>query len=39
MVMWDNTGTMHRVRPYPADSGRLLHRFTLNGEEPIRAAA
>jgi alpha-ketoglutarate-dependent taurine dioxygenase len=38
MVMWDNTGTMHRVRPYPADSGRLLHRFTLNGEEPIRAA-
>jgi hypothetical protein len=27
------------VRPYPADSGRLLHRFTLNGEEPIRAAA
>jgi alpha-ketoglutarate-dependent taurine dioxygenase len=39
MVMWDNTGTMHRVRPYPADSGRLLHRFTLNGVEPIRAAA
>jgi len=39
LLMWDNTGTMHRVRPYDADSGRLLHRFTLNGEEPVVAAA
>jgi alpha-ketoglutarate-dependent taurine dioxygenase len=39
LLMWDNTGTMHRVRPYPADSGRELQRFTLNGEEPVRAAA
>jgi alpha-ketoglutarate-dependent taurine dioxygenase len=38
LLMWDNTGTMHRVRPYDADSGRELHRFTLNGEEPILAA-
>jgi alpha-ketoglutarate-dependent taurine dioxygenase len=39
LLIWDNTGTMHRVRPYPADSGRELHRFTLNGEESITAAA
>ncbi len=39
VVMWDNTGTMHRVRPYDADSGRQLHRFTLNGEEAITAVA
>lgn len=38
MLIWDNTGTIHRVRPYDADSGRELHRFTLNGEEPIAAA-
>ena len=39
MLMWDNTGTMHRVLPYDANCGRELHRFTLNGEEPITAAA
>ncbi len=37
LLIWDNTGTMHRVLPFPEDSGRQLHRFTLNGEEPIRA--
>ena len=35
MVMWDNCGTMHRVEPYAADSGRMLHRTTLEGEEPV----
>jgi alpha-ketoglutarate-dependent taurine dioxygenase len=39
LIMWDNTGTMHRVRPYDAACGRELHRFTLNGEEPIAGAA
>jgi alpha-ketoglutarate-dependent taurine dioxygenase len=39
LLMWDNTGTMHRARPYDAAAGRLLHRFTLNGEEPITAVA
>jgi alpha-ketoglutarate-dependent taurine dioxygenase len=39
LVMWDNTGTMHRVIPYAPESGRRLHRVTLVGEEPIRAAA
>lgn len=39
LLIWDNTGTMHRARPYDLGSGRTLHRFTLNGEEPIRGAA
>jgi alpha-ketoglutarate-dependent taurine dioxygenase len=39
LLMWDNTGTMHRVRPFDPDSGRRLHRFTLNGEESTSAAA
>ena len=37
IVMWDNTGTMHRVRPFDLASGRLMHRFTLEGFEPIHA--
>jgi alpha-ketoglutarate-dependent taurine dioxygenase len=37
IVMWDNTGTLHRALPYDADSGRLLHRTMLQGEEPISA--
>jgi alpha-ketoglutarate-dependent taurine dioxygenase len=39
LLMWDNTGTVHRVLPYDEASGRRLHRFTLNGEEPIAAVA
>jgi alpha-ketoglutarate-dependent taurine dioxygenase len=39
LVLWDNTGTMHRARPFDPDSNRLLTRFTLDGEEPIRAPA
>ena len=35
LMVWDNTGTMHRVVPYSADSGRLMHRTTLVGEEPL----
>jgi len=35
MVIWDNTGTLHRALPYPADCGRLLHRTMLQGEEPF----
>jgi hypothetical protein len=26
---------MHRVEAYPADSGRMMHRTTLVGEEAI----
>jgi alpha-ketoglutarate-dependent taurine dioxygenase len=36
-VMWDNTGTMHRATPYALDSGRMLHRTKLEGEEPFAA--
>jgi alpha-ketoglutarate-dependent taurine dioxygenase len=35
-LMWDNRGVMHRVIPYDPDSGRLMHRTTLCGDEPIR---
>lgn len=35
LVMWDNTGVMHRAMPYPEDSGRRMHRTTLVGEESI----
>lgn len=33
MLIWDNTGVLHRAEPYPFDSGRLMHRTTLLGEE------
>jgi alpha-ketoglutarate-dependent taurine dioxygenase len=39
LLIWDNTGTMHRAKPYDMNCGRRLHRFTLDGEEPIRGAA
>lgn len=35
LVMWDNTGTLHRAMPYPLDCGRLLNRTKLEGDEPI----
>lgn len=35
MIVWDNCGVLHRVEPYPADSGRVMHRVTLEGEEAI----
>ena len=38
-LIWDNTGTLHRVEPYAADSGRTMHRVTLDGEEPLAQAA
>ncbi|MBX6388063.1 MAG: TauD/TfdA family dioxygenase [Frankia sp.] len=35
LVIWDNTGMLHRAQPYTADSQRLMHRTTLVGEEPV----
>lgn len=35
LVMWDNTGTLHRAMAYPLDCGRMLHRTKLEGEEPV----
>ncbi len=37
MLVWDNTGTVHRVVPFDLDCGRELYRVKLAGEEPIRA--
>jgi alpha-ketoglutarate-dependent taurine dioxygenase len=33
MVVWDNTGTMHRAMDYDHKSGRLMMRTKLEGEE------
>lgn len=38
LLLWDNTGTMHRVDPYPLESGRLMHRTTIEGEEALVGA-
>jgi alpha-ketoglutarate-dependent taurine dioxygenase len=35
LVIWDNTGVMHRVRPYEASSAREMHRTSMSGDEPI----
>lgn len=35
LVMWDNTGTLHRAEAYDMASGRMLHRTKLAGEEPF----
>ncbi|MET0269989.1 MAG: TauD/TfdA family dioxygenase, partial [Sphingomonas sp.] len=35
LVIWDNTGTMHRVTRYALDSGRMMLRTTLVGEEAL----
>ena len=34
-VLWDNTGTLHRATPYAPESGRLMRRTKLAGEEPF----
>ena len=36
-VVWDNTGAMHRVIPYEAKSGRMMHRTSLHGVESVAA--
>ncbi|MCB2076114.1 MAG: TauD/TfdA family dioxygenase [Novosphingobium sp.] len=36
LVIWNNTGSLHRVIPYDAASGRSMHRTSLAGTEPIR---
>lgn len=35
MVIWDNSGTMHRATLYPLDSGRMMHRTQTAGVESI----
>lgn len=31
-VVWENLGAMHRVIPYDAESGRMMHRTSIAGE-------
>jgi alpha-ketoglutarate-dependent taurine dioxygenase len=38
LVLWDNTGMLHRALPFESTSVRLMHRITLRGEEPVTAA-
>ena len=38
LVMWDNTGMLHRALPFEPTSVRLMHRTTLVGEEPVSAS-
>ena len=35
LVVWDNTGALHRVIPYAEDSGRLMHRTSVAGVEAV----
>jgi alpha-ketoglutarate-dependent taurine dioxygenase len=35
-VVWENTSALHRVIPYAADSGRMMHRTTIGGIEQIQ---
>jgi alpha-ketoglutarate-dependent taurine dioxygenase len=35
VVVWDNTGTLHRARPFDLTSGRQMHRFAVEGLEPL----
>lgn len=35
MVIWDNTGTLHRAEAYDPTCGRLMVRTKLQGEEPF----
>ena len=35
LVVWDNTGVLHRAHPYEPESGRLMHRTTIDGDETV----
>ncbi|WP_018637118.1 TauD/TfdA dioxygenase family protein [Parafrankia elaeagni] len=35
LVIWDNTGMLHRALPYGPTSTRLMHRASLAGEEAV----
>ena len=36
LVIWDNTGVLHRALPYDATSPRDMHRTTLYGKEAVQ---
>ena len=35
LVVWDNTGALHRVIPYDENSGRRMHRTSVAGVEEV----
>lgn len=35
LLIWDNSGTMHRVDEYPLEDGRMLHRTTIEAKEEL----
>lgn len=37
LVIWDNTGMLHRALPFEPTSRRMLHRTTLVGDELVEA--
>jgi alpha-ketoglutarate-dependent taurine dioxygenase len=37
LVVWDNTGMLHRALPYDVSSRRILHRTTVHGVEAFAA--
>lgn len=39
LVLWNNTGTMHRAVPYDTACGRLMHRTVVEGHEPFDTGA
>jgi alpha-ketoglutarate-dependent taurine dioxygenase len=36
-VIWKNTGALHRAIPYDAESGRMMHRTSIAGRDPVAA--
>jgi alpha-ketoglutarate-dependent taurine dioxygenase len=36
LVVWDNTGLLHRALPYSVESQRTLHRTTVHGMEAFK---
>jgi alpha-ketoglutarate-dependent taurine dioxygenase len=36
LVIWDNYGVLHRVTPYAVDSGREMHRTTIEATEKLQ---
>jgi alpha-ketoglutarate-dependent taurine dioxygenase len=35
LVLWDNTGILHRADPYGPESGRLMHRTTVDQNNAV----
>jgi alpha-ketoglutarate-dependent taurine dioxygenase len=35
LLIWDNSGTMHRVDAYPVEDGRMMHRTTIEAKEEL----